>query len=192
MDQPANPFSQKPQQHEDNTLPTLDLIGDVTLPPLAPNTNPPEAVTVPQPPTLGATPPAPPLFASSNTPHNSVGAAKKINYFQENSQPTTPEFFNDNLSYTTYTHMVESESLSKGHKKRAVAIILLLFFGFFGAHNFYLKHYSVAIFQFLTGLFLVNNGAEGFVGTLQTMYIVWLVANGVNILRGAGRYSENF
>ncbi|GAA1471535.1 hypothetical protein GCM10009621_04110 [Corynebacterium felinum] len=142
MDQPVNPFRKRPNGQDDNTLPTVDLVGDVTLPPRAPN---------------GATPHPLQQAPQAWTPV---------------APPTNP--------------------LPKGPKSKVLALVLLVFLGIFGAHNFYLKHYKVAVFQLLCGLFLFHSEVAGVLDTVRVIFVLWLVANFLNILRAAGRYSENF
>lgn len=201
MDQPVNPFRNHPNGQDDNTLPTVDLVGDVTLPPLAPNGATPHPLQqTPQ----AWTPPAPPVDPLP-MPTPTVPATDKlvlrgkVNYFQKNDEPDTPVVYDDSPilinGYTAQNFtsgLGETNPLPKGPKSKVLALVLLFFLGIFGAHNFYLKHYKVAVFQLLCGLFLFHSEVAGLLDTVRAIFVLWLVANFINILRGAGRYSENF
>ena len=107
----------------------------------------------------------------------------------------------DSPQNPNYSSNYQAETENKGHKySKAVAIVLALLLGEFGAHNFYLKRYPFAIAQLSSFIiiaalyiFLPNNGYIYIINEyLSAALGIWILVEFIQILNSRIKIKDGY
>jgi len=134
-------------------------------------------IAVPPPPRPGSAAPPPPAFPAPASPYATRGTyppysspATAMARIRTSHQPTAPAL--GFAGYSITGQPVEGPSIYVSRKSRVAFVLLAIFFGIFGVHNFYAGYIKKAVIQVSLTVFTLFSGAT----ILWVWSIVWIWA----------------